>query len=121
MYDVLRDKHPEESEDEIEKRMNQIMMNSNRDEAEEVEKLAVEKQKETYSRICHLVDLYTFYINQEIDDKEPTRETLTDDMHVYLIEGTYNMLDYKKMLDEGKKAWNEILDLVKKYGQQMND
>ena len=48
-------------------------------------------------------------------------ENLTDDMHVYLIEGTYNMLDYKKMLDEGKKVWNEILDLVKKYGQQMND
>ena len=121
MYDVLRDKHPEESEDEIEKRMNQIIMNSNRDEAEEVEKLAVEKQKETYSRICHLVDLYTFYVNQEIDDKEPTRENLTDDMHVYLIEGTYNMLDYKKMADESKKVWNEILDLVKKYGQQMND
>lgn len=121
MYDVLRDKHPEESEDEIENRMTQIMMNSNRDEAEEVEKLAIEKQKATYDHICHLVDLYTFYVNQEIDDQEPTRENLTDDMHVFLIEGTYNMLDYKKMADESKKVWDEILDLVKKYGQQMND
>jgi hypothetical protein len=42
-------------------------------------------------------------------------------MHFYLIEGTYNMLDLKKMYDEGQKIWNEIWDLVKKYGQQMGD
>ena len=46
---------------------------------------------------------------------------MTNDMHIYLVEGTYNMLDYKKMLDEGRKVWNEIWDLVKKYGQQMGD
>ena len=121
MYDVLRDRHPTESDDEIENRMSQIMMNANGDESYEVERLAVKKQKATYDHICHLVDLYTFYVNQEIDDKEPTMENLTDDMHFYLIEGTYNMLDYKKMMDESKKVWNEIWDLVKKYGQQMGD
>ena len=121
MYDVLRDKHPEESDGEIENRMNEIMMNSNQREVEEVEKLAIEHQRQTYDRIAHLVDLYTFYVNQEIDDKEPTKADLTDDMHFYLIEGTYNMLDYKKMMDDGQKAWNEIWDLVKKYGQQMGD
>ena len=121
MYDALRDKHPLESDDEIENRLNQIMMNADRSEAEEIEKLAVEKQKATYDRIAHLVDLYTFYVNQEIDDKEPTKENMTDDMRIHLIEGTYNMLDYKKMLDEGQKVWNEIWDLVKKYGQQMGD
>ena len=121
MYDALRDKHPLESDDEIEKRMNQIMMNADRSEAEEIEKLAVEHQKQTYDHIAHLVDLYTFYINQDIDDKEPTKENLTDDMHIYLVEGTYNMLDHKKMYDEGQKVWNEIWDLVKKYGQQMGD
>ena len=121
MYDALRDKHPLESDDEIEKRMNEIMMNADRSEAEEIEKLAVEHQKQTYDHIAHLVDLYTFYINQDIDDQEPTKENLTDDMHFYLIEGTYNMLDHKKMYDEGQKVWKEIWDLVKKYGQQMGD
>ena len=121
MYDALHDKHPMESDEEIENRMNQIMMNSDRSEAEEIEKLAIEHQKQTYDHIAHLVDLYTFYVNQEIDDQEPTKENLTDDMHFYLIEGTYNMLNYKKMYDEGQKVWNEIWDLVKKYGQQMGD
>lgn len=121
MYDVLHDKYPMDSDEEIEKRMNQIMMNADRSEAEEIEKLAVEHQKQTYDHIAHLVDLYTFYLNQEIDDQEPTKKTMTDDMHFYLIEGTYNMLDYKKMYDEGQKVWNEIWDLVKKYGQQMGD
>ena len=121
MYDVLHDKYPGESDQEIEKRMIEIMMNSGRGEVEEINRLAVEKQLQTYDRICHLVDLYTFYVNQEIDDKGPTKENLTDDMHFYLIEGTYNMLDYKKMMDEGQKVWNEIWDLVKTYGQQMGD
>ena len=121
MYDALRDKYSLESAEEIEKRMEKIMTNSNRVEAEEIEQLAVEHQRQTYDHIAHLVDLYTFYINQEIDDKEPTKENMTDDMHLYLVEGTYNMLDYKKMLDEGQKVWNEIWDLVKKYGQQMGD
>ena len=121
MYNALHDKHPLASDDEIEKRMNEIMMNADRSEAEEIEKLAVEHQKQTYDHIAHLVDLYTFYLNQEIDDQEPTKENMTDDMHFYLTEGTYNMLDYKKMYDEGQKVWNEIWDLVKKYGQQMGD
>ena len=121
MYDALHDKHPMESDEEIEKRMNEIMMNADRSDAEEIEKLAMKWQRQTYDHICHLVDLYTFYVNEEIDDKEPTKENLTDDMHFHLIEGTYNMLDYKKMLDEGQKVWNEIWELVKKYGQQMGD
>ena len=121
MYDVLHDKHPGESDQEIEKRMHEIMMNSDRREAEKVEKLAIEHQRQTYDHIAHLVDLYTFYINQEIDDQEPTKENMTDDMHIHLIEGTFNMLDYKKMMDEGQKVWDEIWDLVKKYGQQMGD
>ena len=121
IYDALEDKYSLESADKIEKRMNEIMTNSGGNEAEEIERLAVEHQRQTYDHIAHLVDLYTFYINQEIDDKEPTKENMTDDMHIYLVEGTYNMLDYKKMLDEGRKVWNEIWDLVKKYGQQMGD
>ena len=121
IYDALHDKYSLESEDEIEKRMEKIMTNSDGNEAEEIERLAVEHQRQTYDHIAHLVDLYTFYINQEIDDKEPTKENMTNDMHIYLVEGTYNMLDYKKMLDEGQKVWNEIWDLVKKYGQQMGD
>ena len=121
IYDALEDKYSLESADEIEKRMEKIMTNSGGNEAEEIERLAIDHQRQTYDHIAHLVDLYTFYINQEINDKEPTKENMTDDMHIYLVEGTYNMLDYKKMLDEGRKVWNEIWDLVKKYGQQMGD
>ena len=121
IYDALHDKYSLESADEIERRMEKIMTNSDGNEAEEIERLAIDHQRQTYDHIAHLVDLYTFYINQEIDDKEPTKENMTDDMHIYLVEGTYNMLDYKKMLDEGLKVWNEIWDLVKKYGQQMGD
>ena len=121
IYDALHDKYSLESADKIEKRMEKIMTNSDGNEAEEIEQLAIDHQRQTYDHIAHLVDLYTFYIDHTIDDKEPTKENMTDDMHIYLVEGTYNMLDYKKMLDEGQKVWNEIWDLVKKYGQQMGD
>lgn len=121
MYDVIREQHATEPDFDIEKKMSEIMMNSNRKEADKVEKLAVERQKQTYDHICHLVDLYTFYVNQEVDGKAVTKETFTPDMDGYFVECTYNNLDYKRMLDDAKKVWNEIWDLVKKYGQQMGD
>lgn len=121
MYDVLRGQNPGMDATGIEEKMKAIMMNTNRTEAEKVENLAVKLQNDTYEHIRHLVDLYTFYLDQQIDDKEPTKENMTPDMQYYTLDGTYDMLDYKKMLDESQKVWNEIWDLVKKYGQQMND
>lgn len=121
MYDVIREQHANEPDFDIEKKMSEIMMNSNRKDAEKVEKLAVEKQKQTYDHICHLVDLYTFFVNQEVDGKEVTKDTLTPDMEGYFLECSYNTPDYRRMLDSANKVWKEIWDLVKKYGQQMGD
>lgn len=121
MYDILRERHPNESESEIDKRMGEMMMNIDRGDAQKVEELAVERQKQTYDHICHLVDLYTFFVNQEVDNKEVTKETLTPDMEGYFVECTYNMPDYNRMIADAKKVWNEIWDLVRKYGQQMGD
>ena len=88
----------------------------------ELEERAVQRQKETYERICHLVDLYTFYYNQEIDDEDAfTSKERTDDMKPILMPGTYDMLDYKAMIANGDECWKEIWDLVKRYGQQMGD
>lgn len=121
MYDVIREQHANEPYFDIEKKMSEIMMNSNSREAEEVEERAVELQKQTYDHICHLVDLYTFFVNQEIDSKEVTNENLTPDMEGYFLECSYNTPDYERMLDDAKKVWDEIWDLVKKYGKQMFD
>ena len=122
MYDVLRQEHPEESNEDINKRMDKIMVDADRNEAERVEKAAVKLQKETYEHIRHLIDLYTFYVNQEIDDEDAfTSSQRTSDMQPILMKNTYDMLDYKAMLKKGNETWNEILDLVKKYGQQMSD
>ena len=89
---------------------------------EKLEKKAVQRQNETYERICHLVDLYTFYYNQEIDDEDAfTSEQRTDDMKPIFMPGTYDMLDYRAMIAKGDECWREIWDLVKRYGQQMGD
>ena len=88
----------------------------------EIEDKAVKRMKETYERIIHLVDLYTFYYNQEIDDEDAfTSKNRTEDMKPILVPGTYDMLDYKAMIAKGDECWREIWDLVKKYGQQMGD
>lgn len=89
----------------------------------ELEDRAVELQNQTYERICHLVDLYTFYYNSEVDDKDIYEhpELRTDDMREIYVEETYDMVDYKAMSEKGKECWNEIWDLVKRYGQQMGD
>ena len=42
-------------------------------------------------------------------------------MKPILMECTYDMLDYKAMFDKSVEVWNEIWDLVKRYGQQMGD
>ncbi len=117
--DVLRKRHANEPDFDLEKEFIKFHMGENTGVEEEV----VELQKQTYERICHLVDLYTFYLNQEVDDKDiyDHPELRTPDMVETYIDGTYDMIDYKDMLEKGKKCWNEIWDLVKKYGQQMGD
>ena len=119
LYDVLHDKYPTESDEEIEGRMNEIMMDADGVVTEKTMKLAEERQRDTYDHIAHLVDLYIFYVYGEVD--APTSDGRTPDMKLHLVECTYDMVDYKKMYDEGHRVWNEIWDLVKKYGQQMGD
>ena len=89
----------------------------------ELEDRAVELQNQTYERICHLVDLYNFYYNSEVDDKDIYEhpELRTDDMREIYLDETYDMIDYLAMSKKGKECWNEIWDLVKRYGQQMGD
>ena len=88
----------------------------------EIEDKAVKRMKETYERIIHLVDLYTFYVNQEIDEEDAfTSKKMTEDMKPIIMECTYDELDYRAMLVKGDECWNEIWDLVKKYGRQMGD
>lgn len=117
--DVLRKRHANEPDFDLEKEFIKFHMG----EDTGVEDEAVELQKQTYERICHLVDLYTFYLNQEVDDKDiyVHPELRTPDMVEFYIDGTYDMIDYKKMLEKATKCWDEIWDLVKKYGQQMGD
>lgn len=88
----------------------------------EIEDKAVKRQKETYERIIHLVDLYTFYYNQEIDDEDAfTSKKRTEDMKPIILDCAYDILDYRAMIAKGDECWNEIWDLVKKYGRQMGD
>ena len=117
--DVLRKRHANEPDFDLEKEF--IKFHMGRDTG--VEDEAVELQNQTYERICHLIDLYTFYLNQEVDDKDiyGHPELRTPDMVETYIDGTYDMIDYKDMLEKATKCWDEIWDLVKKYGQQMGD
>ena len=117
--DVLRKRHANEPNFDLDKEFIKFHMSNDTG----VEEEAVELQNQTYERICHLVDLYTFYLNQEVDDKDiyVHPELRTPDMVETYIDGTYDMIDYKDMLEKGKKCWDEIWDLVKKYGQQMGD
>lgn len=88
----------------------------------EIEDKAVKRQKETYERIIHLVDLYTFYYNQEIDDEDAfTSKKRTEDMKPIILDCAYDILDYRAMIAKGDECWDEIWDLVKKYGRQMGD
>ena len=117
--DVVTEEYGGEPDFDLEEAMNKHFMGKGNPELEEK---AVRRQNETYERICHLIDLYTFYYNQEIDDEDAfTSEQRTDDMKPILIPGTYDMLDYKAMLAKGDECWREIWDLVKRYGQQMGD
>ena len=118
--DALAKRHGSEAGFDLDAAMKEFSMGKDYDE---VEKEAIELQNQTYARICHLADLYTFYFNQEVDDKDIYEhpELRTPDMRELYLEGSYDELDYKAMADRGTECWNEIWDLVKRYGQQMGD
>ena len=117
--DILVEEHGNDPGFNLEDAMRNFHMGQG---CEDIERRAVERQNETYLRICHLVDLYTFYLWQDIDDEDAyTSPKRTEDMKSILMECTYDMLDYKAMFDKSVEVWNEIWDLVKRYGQQMGD
>ena len=117
--DVVTEEYGGEPDFNLDEAMNKYFTGKGN---EKLEERAVARQNETYERICHLVDLYTFYYNQEIDDEDAfTSEQRTDDMKPILMPGTYDMLDYKAMIAKGDECWKEIWELVKRYGQQMGD
>lgn len=117
--DVVTEEYGKEPGFDLDEALNKYFTGKGKPELEE---RAVQRQKETYERICHLIDLYTFYYNQEIEDEDAfTSKKRTEDMKTILMPGTYDMLDYKAMLAKGDECWREIWDLVKRYGQQMGD
>ena len=120
--DVLVEEHGNEPNFNVEEALTKMYSGSSKDYAK-VEEKASNLQKETYSHIIHLVDLYEFYMNQEINGQDiyDHPELRTPDMVEIYIEGTYDMIDYMKMYEKGKDCWNEIWDLIRKYGQQMGD
>ena len=91
--DILVEEHGNDPGFNIEAAMRSFHMGQG---CEDIERRAVERQNETYLRICHLVDLYTFYLWQDIDDEDAyTSPKRTEDMKSILMECTYDMLDYK--------------------------
>lgn len=117
--DVVTEEYGNEPGFDLDESMNKYFTGKGNPDLEE---RAVKRQNETYERICHLVDLYTFYYNQEIDDEDAfTSKKRTEDMKPILMPGTYDMLDYKAMIAKGDECWREIWELVKRYGQQMGD
>ena len=118
IQDIVMEDHKDEPDFDYNKFMEKFWCGGS---VGDVEDRAIQRQKETYERICHLVDLYTFYYNSEVDGEEVNENTRTEDMREIYIPQTYDMIDYMAMSEKGKEAWNEIWDLVKRYGQQMND
>lgn len=117
--DVVTEEYGKEPDFDLEEALNKYFTGKGNPDLEE---RAVHRQKETYERICHLVDLYTFYYNQEIDDEDAfTSKKRTEDMKPIIMPGTYDMMDYKAMIEKGDECWKEIWELVKRYGQQMGD
>lgn len=117
--DIILEDHKDDPNFDLEEFMKKFYTGS---DFHDIEERAVKLQKETYKRIIHLVDLYTFYCYQTIDNDDAfTSSQRTDDMQPILMKGTYDMLDYLAMTKKSKEAWDELLDLVKKYGQQMGD
>ena len=64
-----------------------------------------------YQHIIDLIDKYSFY---GMCDPKPDK-----DYPNIVLEGSYDELDYKKMSEIANQCWNEIWDLVKKYGNTM--
>ena len=64
-----------------------------------------------YQHIIDLIDKYAFY---GMCDPKPDK-----DYPNIVLEGSYDELDYKKMSEIANQCWNEIWDLVKKYGNTM--
>ena len=86
---------------------------------DEEEKLSIRKRNEVYDRIIHLIDLYGFYAFIDIDDEQfPDKK---DPAEKILLPGTYDMIDYNKMHEKANECWDEIWELVRKYGRSMWD
>lgn len=85
----------------------------------EIEKLAIQKMNDVYDKIIHLIDLYGFYSMNEVDDENYPDQR--DPAEPIILPGTYDILDYQKMYEKSREFWDEIWDLVKKYGMSMWD
>lgn len=94
-------------------------MEKNPNPSKDIDKKAMERMKQTYAHIIHLIDLYEFYDNTQLG--ENPNETKTPDMQDIIYPGTLDEIDYAAMYKKAQEYWNEIWDMVKKYGQGMWD
>ena len=91
----------------------------------EIEDLAVQIQKEEYSKLLLYVKLYRYYADFGNIDFNNSEEVTFDKQWRHTLpikQGTYDEIaDYKKAMALSKEYWDKIWDWMKAYGQKLND
>ena len=106
--EVVKDEHKDEPGFDLDK-----WFEKNYEIPDEIHEKAHVRCNEVFQHIIDLIDKYAFYA---MSGPEPTKEYPN-----IVLEGSYDELDYRKMGEISEQCWNEIWDLVKKYGQSMWD
>lgn len=106
--EVVKDEHKDDPNFDFDTWFEQNYNISN-----EIHEKAKARCHELYQHIIDLIDKYAFYA---MTGPEPDKEYPN-----IVLEGSYDELDYKKMSEISIQCWNEIWDLVKKYGNSMWD
>ena len=106
--EVVKDEHKDDPNFDFDK-----WFEKNYNIPDEIHEKANARCNETYQHIIDLIDKYAFYA---MTGPEPDKEYPN-----IVLEGSYDELDYKKMNEISVQCWNEIWDLVKKYGNSMGD
>lgn len=106
--EVVKDEHKDDQNFDLDKWFEQ-----NYNIPDEIHEKAKVRCYELYQHIIDLIDKYAFYA---MNGPEPDKEYPN-----IFLEGSYDELDYKKMNEVSVQCWNEIWDLVKKYGNSMGD
>lgn len=92
---------------------------------EEVEKLAVEIQREEYEKLLQHVKLYRYYSDMghgDFDDPEWVELDKKWRGTLPLKRGTWDEIeDWKKLVKLAQDEWEAVWEWMKKHGQKLND